>query len=159
MGSVHSVQHLHPTQMLVNVHSAPPTRTHTHSIIKPVSKPHRKQSLLYVTGMSLILAEVNKCSCMEGIFHRQAADNRAIVASAGVRPGPSAWLWIHGSCQGLCFISQTNVFVCKETCETRRRVDVPAVYLCLLRETTIYFSERGGSKCVWPFFRVWPRRY
>lgn len=52
-----------------------PLYTHTHtqlySIIKPVSQPHRKQSPLYVTAMSLILAEVNKCTCVEGIFHRQ----------------------------------------------------------------------------------------
>lgn len=65
----------------------PTTHAHTHtytqqySIIKPVSQPRRKQSLLYATGMSLILAEVNKCTCIEGIFHRQTADNGGIVVS------------------------------------------------------------------------------
>lgn len=36
-----------------------------------MSQPHRKQSVLYVTRMSLIFMEVNKCACMEGIFHTQ----------------------------------------------------------------------------------------
>lgn len=31
--------------------------------------------------MSLILVEVNKCTLIEGIFHRQTADNGGIVAS------------------------------------------------------------------------------
>lgn len=133
-----------------------------------MSQPHRKQSLLYVTGMSLILAEVNKCTCVEGIFHRQAADNGAIVAwsrsaSLCIQSGPFAWLRIHGSCQGLCFISQTNVFMCEKTCETWSKISVAAVYLFLLRETTIYFSKLrvggGVNKCARPFFKVWPCRY
>lgn len=50
-------------------YTLPITHTHQHSIIKPLSAPHRKQSPLYATRMSLIFAEVNKCTCMEGIFH------------------------------------------------------------------------------------------
>lgn len=142
------------------------TRTYAqqYSIIKPVSQPHRKQSLLYVTEMSLILAEVNKCTCMEGIFHRQTADNGAIVAlgcstALCIQSGPFGWLRIHCSCQGLCFMSQMNVFMWEKTCETRSKINVPAVYLFLLQETTIYFSEWGENKCIRPFFKVWPCCY
>lgn len=74
----------HPTRKLLGC-ALCPLHTHTYtqqySIIKPVSQPRRKQSLLYATGMSLILAEVNKCTCIEGIFHRQTADNGGIVVS------------------------------------------------------------------------------
>lgn len=49
---------------------------HTHiliplySIIRPMCLgPQRKQAFLYMTRMSLIFMEVNKCTRMEGVFH------------------------------------------------------------------------------------------
>lgn len=125
-GSVHSVRHSHPTQMLLEVHSARSahthtprhtlthTHTHTHilrySTIKPVSPPHRKQSPLYVTGMSLILAEVNKCTCVEGIFHSRGGRQRsplwrcALRSLRSCRAGSGSATRVRG-----CFIPQMNV--------------------------------------------------
>lgn len=90
------------------------THTHTHilrySTIKPVSLPHRKQSPLYVTGMSLILAEVNNCTCVEGIFHSRGGRQRsplwrcALRSLRSCRAGSGSATCVRG-----CFIPQMNV--------------------------------------------------
>lgn len=55
---------------------SPPQNRHTnvllplYSIIRPMCLgPQRKQAFLYMTRMSLIFMEVNKCTRMEGVFH------------------------------------------------------------------------------------------
>lgn len=54
---------------------SPSNQTHKrtptlYSIIRPMCLgPQRKQAFLYMTRMSLIFMEVNKCTRMEGVFH------------------------------------------------------------------------------------------
>lgn len=122
-------------------------RTHTQrpAVIKPVSEPRRKQSLLYESGTSLISAEFNKCSRMEGIFHRQPADNGAIVAASCCTPlciqsGPFGRPQIHGSCRG----GSSLRWMCL-CCETPSKINNSSC-LCYLfifspQETVIYFSK------------------
>lgn len=114
----------------------PQPPTHTHSIIKPVLQPHRKQSLLYVTGRSLILAEVNKCTSMEGIFHRQAADNGAIVASSGSTSSA---------------FSQDLVVGSGSTVPVRAYVSSPR-WMCYAAETMWNMEHNQWGSCLFFFF-------
>ena len=128
--------------------SLPHTRTHC------VSQLHRKQSLLYATGMSLIFMEVNKCVRMEGIFHTQTPDNEAIVV---VRVGSFLLLALRlktapRARQHVC-LSDGCVWVWKTMCNTDKR----NVCRCLFISVTgcpYLFSQRGEIHALVPCFKV-----
>lgn len=139
----------------------PQPPTHTHSIIKPVLQPHRKQSLLYVTGRSLILAEVNKCTSMEGIFHRQAADNGAIVASSGSTSSAFSQDLVVGSGSTVpvrAYVSSPR-WMCYAA-ETMWNMEHNQWGSCLFfffsQQETFFFYNWKGINCFQPFWKVCP---
>lgn len=111
---------------------SPSKHTHTHiliplySIIRPMCLgPQRKQAFLYMTRMSLIFMEVNKCTCMEGVFHSWRLTMgplcSLISCTLTFLPHTTRYEWT------LCFLD--NIFIwegyLKYAQVIRYRVDLP----------------------------------
>lgn len=94
---------------------------------------------------------------MEGIFHRQGADNEAIVA---VQSGPSARPRIHGSCCRWLLLAGVSCFISQMIVSKNSKLYVFNFGKKKRGKKVIYFYRSGcsGMDSSRPFFKDWLHR-